>query len=208
MSATAADRKRRAAEAMLEVVRGWPEFTIPELAEELGRVEVDVDLLAAFRAALDIVIDDRAPAEDPADTAVWGPAPSPDQLALARERGDGARREALGAVLADALTRDQVAQRLGISAQAVSERLKAGTLTALRRGREWRFPAWQFGDDAALPALREVIAAWPGTTLSLSTWALRSSPDLSGRSPAQELARRGGATAVLELVEAIDPAGW
>ncbi len=202
---------------MLEVVFDRGAITVPELAEELGPVDVDIDLLAAFRDALDDLIarnrelPDGSAGEERAEGAgesPWGPSPSAERVAGARDEGDRARRQALDVVLSTALTRDEVADRLGISPQAVSERLKARTLTAVRRGREWRFPSWQLGDDAALPGLRSLIAAWPGSALALSTWAVTPGPDLEGRTPAQELGRAEGTTAVLELVEAIRAAGW
>lgn len=140
------------------------------------------------------------------DAAVWGETPSAAQTATAWEVGDRARRAAVADVLHDALTRGQAAERLGVSAQAVSERRKLGRLVAVRHGREWRFPAWQFGDDGVLPGLAGLIEAWPGTSLALSQWANRPSPDLGGATPAQELSRRGGPHRVTELLEAISAA--
>lgn len=214
MSSRATEDTRRVAQTVLEVVFDRGEFTVPELAEELGPVDVDIDLLATFRDALDDVIarnrelPNGSARTDGTGESPWGSPPSAEQVAGARDDGDRARRQALDVVLSTALTRDEVADRLGITSQAVSERLKARTLTAVRRGREWRFPSWQFGDDAALPPLRSVIAAWPGSALALSTWAVTPSPDLDGRTPAQELGRPEGTTAVLELMEAIRAAGW
>ncbi|MGO9792699.1 MAG: wax ester/triacylglycerol synthase domain-containing protein [Solirubrobacteraceae bacterium] len=110
-----------------------------------------------------------------------GRAPSAQQLVAAGEVGEQARRAAMADVLADALTREQAAERLGITAQAVSDQRKNGRLVVLRRDREWRLPRWQFGDDGALPGLPAVIAAWPGTSLALTVWAIKASPDLAGR---------------------------
>lgn len=202
-SSAAADKT--GIEAVVEVVQRKPGITVTELASEL---QVSADLLATLRETLDGLTDDRLTDEGPSVVERWGPRPSLVEVASARAASDAARRAALASVLDGALSRDQAAERLGVSAQAVSERLKARTLTAVRRGREWRFPVWQFADDAALPGLRQIIATWPGTPLSLSTWATKPSPDLGGRSPAQELARRDGTARVLELADAIGAAGW
>ncbi len=192
-------------ETVLDVVQRNPGITISQLAERLG---IEPAMLAALREGLVRVVDDRHDAEDPGVVARWGASPSAGELKRTQAIGETARREALDSVLTGALSRDHAAERLGVSAQAISERRKAGTLTALRRGREWRFPAWQFADDGTLPELKGLIAAWPGSALSLSTWAVRPSSDLQGRTPAQQLARRGGAARVLELVQAIGAAGW
>jgi hypothetical protein len=208
----AAEDTRRVAQTVLEVVFDRGAITVPELAEELGPVDVDIDLLATFRDALDDVIACKRELPEGStgelEESPWGPSPSADRLAGALAEEERARRRALDAVLSSALTRDDVAGRLGISPQAVSERLKARTLTAVRRGRGWRFPSWQFSDDATLPGLRALIAAWPGSPLALSTWAVAPHPDLEGRTPAQELARPEGVAAVLELVQAVRAAGW
>lgn len=177
-------QNRRAAEAVLDAVRERPGITVDELA----------DVIAVARS--------------PQDQEAWGAPPSQWELAAAETVGERIRDAALTGALKGALTREQAATRLGVTAQAVSERRKAGKLTALRRGREWRFPAWQFGDDDVLPGLAELIASWPGTTLGLSTWAAQPAPDLGMRTPAQELSRRGGAERVLELTAAISAAAW
>jgi hypothetical protein len=84
----------------------------------------------------------------------------------------------------------------------------AGALIGLRSGGDWRFPLWQFTADGTLPALDELIAVWPGTMLSLSTWTTTPSADLGGRTPAEELGRRGGPERVVELVHALADCAW
>ena len=76
------------------------------------------------------------------------------------------------------------------------------------RGREWRFTAWQFQDGRTLPGLADVVAAYPGGTLSLCTWAITPHADLDRRTPAEALARRGGPERVLATLEAIGPDAW
>jgi hypothetical protein len=192
--------------AELEKQLGEGPFTPRELALKLVLAQCSVELIGAFDDALA-----RAAAADEPDVlddTLWGPPPTDEQLADARRVAQRAQQEALAAVLADALTRQQAADLLAISAQAVSKRRDAGTLVALARGRELHFPAWQFHDGAALPGLADVIAAYPGTALSLSTWATTPNADLDGLTPAQALTRRGGVERVLAAAEAISAAAW
>jgi hypothetical protein len=202
MATLEAERTRRAVEIALAAVRRKPGITVAELATEL---KLDPETLTQ---ALATAMANAVPDRDDLDPELWGRRPSAQQLAGAWEVGEQAQRAAMADVLADALTREQAAERLEITTQAISEQRKGGKLVALRRGREWRFPRWQFGDDGALPGLPELISAWPGTSLALSLWAINGSPDLDGRAPSQEMIRRGGIERVLDLLEAISAAAW
>jgi len=211
MATITPQRKSRAAEAVLDLVRRRPGITVREIADELGRIE-DINVILHAMRDMELVVSrpahDREPAAIDALADAWGPPPSEAELADAQRVGEVARESALAGALTGALTRDRAAARLGVTPQAVSERMKAAKLVGLRRGREWRFPAWQFGDDAILPGLDEVIDAWPGTPLALSVWAVTPSVDLDGRTPAQALVRRGGPERVLELARALGAAAW
>jgi len=135
----------------------------------------------------------------------YGPMPEPMRIVGVEEAQRG--RELRERVAEASLSREQAAQYLGISPQAVSERKKAKKLAAIRRGRETRFPAWQFTDEGTLPGLEQVIGSWPGSPLALATWAQRPSPDLDGRTPAEAL-RDGDVDAVIALERAIEAASW
>ncbi|MBE2316662.1 DNA-binding protein [Solirubrobacter sp. CPCC 204708] len=185
---------------------GRTTFTARELADELVASDSPAELLTALEDALARAAE--ADETEPLDEALWGSAPGEHELADIRRTAQQAQQEALGLVLADALTRQQAAELLGISPQAVSKRHAAGSLVALARGREQHFPAWQFHEGATLPGLAEVIAAYPGGALSLSTWATTPNPDLEGRSPERTLTRRGGVEQVLAAIEAITAAAW
>lgn len=180
-------------------------LTARELAAQLVATDSPAELIDAFDDALA-----RAAAidEQTLDETLWGAPPSASALAQARRVRQRAQDEALVGVLADAHSRAQAAALLGISPQAVSKRHAAGRLVALSRGRELYFPAWQFADGAALPGLAAVLAAYPGSPLALSTWAVASNPDLDRATPAQMLARRGGVERVLETLEALSAAAW
>jgi hypothetical protein len=81
-----------------------------------------------------------------------------DLLASARLRGRRARDKILAAE-GGTLGADQVAALLRISLQAVDERRIAGELSALKTGpREYRYPAWQFGETGVLAGLEELLA--------------------------------------------------
>lgn len=204
MATVTTARTRRAVRSFRDALERDPDVSVTDLAAELRSVEPAT--LVRLRDAAAAAIDEAR--TDGFDIASLGGPPASSEVRAATLVGEGARREAMAWVLADALTREEAADRLGVTPQAISERLKAGKITAIRRGREWRFPAWQFGDDAVLPGLAKVIGAWPGTALALSAWATRPSVDLDGRAPAQELGRRGGDARVLELVDAVSITAW
>ena len=203
-TATSQEAVRLAAE--LKKRLGDGPLTARELAEQLVATDNPAALIAAFDDAMA-----RAAAADEADEvdhSVWGSPPDDARLAEARRVAQRAQQEALSAVMADALTRQEAAELLGISPQAVSKRHAAGALVALTRGRELHFPAWQFHEGATLPRLAGVIAAYPGGALSLSTWAVTPNADLDALAPAHALARRGGPQRVLAVIDAIGTAAW
>lgn len=180
-------------------------LTARELAEELVAADSPAALIGAFDDALA-----RAATvnEQTLDEQLWGKPPTDEELVQARRVAQRAQQEALAGVLADALSRGQAAELLGISPQAVSKRHAAGALIALSRGRELYFPGWQFADGAAVPGLADVIAAYPGSPLALSAWAVAPNADLDRAAPAQVLTRRGGVERVLEAIESLSPAAW
>jgi hypothetical protein len=208
MATITRQRRTRAHGAVLELVRQRPGITIKEIVDALSpRVDNAEVLIAALLDSGDLGVHPTAKSAGPF-TEAWGPEPNEEELAEARRVGEGAEQAALALALDGALSRELAADRIGVTPQAVSERVKAGKLVGLRRGREWRFPAWQFADDGTLPALGELIGAWPGTPLALCAWAVTRSADLDGLTPAQALARRGGPERVLEAAHALGASAW
>lgn len=138
----------------------------------------------------------------------WGPQPTDEQLAAARAIAQAAEKDARRAALAGALTVEQAAARLNITPPEIAALVRAGRLAGIGDDDVLWLPAWQFTARGALPGLADVIGAWPGTPLTLTMFAMRTSPDLDGRTPAQELNRPGGLRRVLALLQAASPAGW
>jgi hypothetical protein len=147
------------------------------------------------------------PREAGFDEDIWGAVPSRRETEHARSPVDGVREARLRQALEGALTRAEAAQWLGITPQAVSRRRENKTLTALRRGREWYFPRWQFTEDETLPGLEELIRTYRGTPLSLSVWANTANPDLNHETPANHM-REHGAEALLSVIRDARGALW
>jgi hypothetical protein len=185
---------------------GSEPLTVTALASELFDGDKAVAVLAAIEDALARAT--AADETDDLDEALWGLPPTDDEVADARRAGQAAVNEALPVALTGALSREEAAERLGISPQAVSKRLAARALVALSRGRTRWFPAWQFHEDGVLPGLADVIDAYPGTPLALTMWATTPSSDLDGAAPADVLVRRGGSARVVAAAHALSADAW
>jgi|HubBroStandDraft_2_1064218.scaffolds.fasta_scaffold00096_4 hypothetical protein len=205
MASTATPETERLADELVKRLGEGP-LTVRELAVELATQEVPATLISAFDAALSQSA--AADETDQLDEALWGSTPTDRELADARRASYTTLTGAMHKAFSDALTRDQAAERLGITPQAVSKRVASGGLVALRRGRVNRLPAWQFYEDTVLPGLKQVISTYPGGALSLTIWATSPSPDLDATTPAHALSRRGGLLRVLEVARGLTPAAW
>ncbi|HEY5853166.1 MAG TPA: helix-turn-helix domain-containing protein [Aldersonia sp.] len=144
------------------------------------------------------------------DPALCGPAPSPAERSEAaienlRRQYDSRRR-----VIEVSLTRAQAAELLDISEQAVLARLGAGDLVGLKKGREWRLPAWQFNPDAErgfVPGLARLRVVFPGGGVTLTEWAIAPNVELDGATPADMLAA-GCVDAVVHAARAATAVAW
>ncbi len=141
------------------------------------------------------------------DESLWEKEPTEADLAGAHADADRARETALRRTVSDALTREEVASRLGISPQAVSKRAHGDQLVALRYGGRWWYPRWQFADDDVVPEIQQLVGLFP-STLSLTTWVTTPFADLDGLTPAEMLRRRGGRQQVLSLAQATSAEAW
>jgi putative SOS response-associated peptidase YedK len=144
MASTVTPEAERLAEELVKTLSEDP-LTPRQLATELTGEQASAALIGAFDAALSRTA--AADETDQLDEALWGRAPSDRELALVRRVSYATLEDALREALADALTREQAATRLGITPQAVSKWVASGGLIALRRGRVSRLPAWQFYED-------------------------------------------------------------
>ena len=144
------------------------------------------------------------------DESLWGSAPSATEVrtaALQTLKDDFlARRELLHA----SLSRAEVAELLGISSQAVLDRLTHGDLVGLKDGREWRIPMWQVHAGAErgfLPGIADLQRVFPGGLVSLSRWAVTPNVDLGDMTPANALAA-GHIQDVIAVAARTTAAAW
>ena len=135
----------------------------------------------------------------------FGHEPPPEAFQEALAWNLSVATERRRALIAASLTRRDVARRLAVSPQAVSDMLERGALIGLKEGREWRIPAWQLDDESptgVVPGLQRIASRFPGSVVALSLWVAREHPDLDGLTPREAL-RRGDVEDVLRLVATI-----
>ena len=75
----------------------------------------------------------------------------------------------------EALVNEAADSEVARTAQSVTAKLASRKLVAVKVGREWRLPAWQFDPDVptgVLPDLATRQAVFPGRPMSLSRWML------------------------------------
>jgi hypothetical protein len=100
-------------------------------------------------------------------------------------------RQALGEVWDTA----QVTEFLGVSRQALAQRIRSGSMLGLRGRGTTLFPSWQF--DITKRAVRPIVAALVAEFRSvegveawtIASWASTPQTDLRGHSPAELLAK-------------------
>jgi hypothetical protein len=107
--------------------------------------------------------------------------------------------------LGPAYSTRQVCEMFGSSKQAVSDRVRRGTLLALPSdGGEVTYPAFQFGPDGQpLPGVPEVIAALRDvvqTPHTIAAWLVAPDVELAGSTPVEEL-RLGRSKIVAEVAQ-------
>jgi hypothetical protein len=111
------------------------------------------------------------------------------------------------ALLRDCISASEAAQTTGRSRQALERLRRANRLIALRTGRQWRYPRWQFDPDAPggiLPGLGQVISDLQLSPAGAAWWLLQPSKQLNGAKPL-ELLRRHQPAPVVELGQAWMP---
>jgi hypothetical protein len=170
-----------------------------KLAEYLPKEELDA--LVSITNGIFGVLEQATPAE-PEESPVTGRAASTPRQVAAAHRANLLRSFALRRrVLQDTLTAKEVTELLGAaSRQTAHDRVRAGTLLAIRDGGRLHFPVWQFdaeGPDGVLEGLPQVIAELAERTqLGQILWFMTAKRQLQGRTPL-ELLRAGELDAVL-----------
>ncbi len=133
---------------------------------------------------------------------------------------DEAARAAAAVMTRSQVTRDallhgtvgttEAAARLHLTRQGVAERIKRGDLLAIRAGKRYRLPPWQFDvgtEDGVVVGLPQVLRALAASPLAKASWLTRPSPYLDGETPLAALAHGDVATVVAEA-RAVGAAGW
>ena len=87
---------------------------------------------------------------------------------------------AYASLLQTGLTTIEAAKALGVSDARIRQRLHDRTLLALRDGRTWKLPMFQFAEGAELPGWGEVAKELPRdvSPVALERWLLLPNPDL------------------------------
>jgi hypothetical protein len=85
------------------------------------------------------------------------------------------------AVLQTALSTKEAADKLGVNASRIRQRLGEGTLYGIRINSEWRLPLFQFVDGGLLPGFDEVVSRIDREEVhpvALYRWLTSPNPDL------------------------------
>lgn len=85
------------------------------------------------------------------------------------------------ALLADSLSVDRVAERLGVHPSRVRQMLGERSLHGIKTGSEWRIPSFQFAGERLVKNLGPVMRATPGNLhpIALQSWFTRPDQALS-----------------------------
>ena len=166
--------------------------------------EARVALLDAVQTASEASAALQGP-EDPTVVAWLGEAPqNPAELEF---RALQARFSVRRDLLQHCIGTSDVVSLLGLrNRQTPLDRIKAGTLLAIRDQGQWRFPLWQFdpdGPDGVIAGLPQVLAALPVAEFTKAQWLQRPQPVFEGQTPL-ELLRQGQLERVLQEARAMD----
>ncbi len=102
------------------------------------------------------------------------PSASTEEVSRALARSAGIRQGIIDA----SLSVGEAAERLGVGTSRIRQRIGEGTLYAVKRGRSWRLPDWQFTQSGALPGIAGVMHALPDGTDLLAVDGFVTSPNV------------------------------
>ncbi len=106
-------------------------------------------------------------------------------------------------LLRESVSAAEAGRLTGRSRQAVERQRRDGRILALRVGRQWRYPAWQFdadGPGGLVPFFSEVVAHLFLSPAGAAAWLTTPRPELGDDTPLSRLKRRD-AEPVLRLAE-------
>jgi hypothetical protein len=164
----------------LEKLLGWIEAGVSqELRNAMSR-----GLARALEATPASAPEDPlAAVDDPLDAA--GAAES---ITLAEMESQALRES----ILKDCLDAAEAGRLTGRSRQALERLRREGRLLALRVGSRWRYPRWQFDQDAPggiVPGIAEVLRELSLSPTGAAFWLLQPSEWLDGHPPIEWLHR-------------------
>jgi Protein of unknown function (DUF2384) len=109
-------------------------------------------------------------------------------------------------LLKDTVDVNQVMEILGYdSRQAPLNRLKAGSLIAIKDNQKWWFPLWQFDantSDGIIDGLSRVIKALDCSNLAKFSWLVNPNPYFEGQTPLEVL-KSGEVERVVESAQSV-----
>jgi hypothetical protein len=139
--------------------------------------------------------------EDPLD-AVDEPMSLADKI-RAQVQADQGVETSRTMVLSESLSAEEAAEKSGRSRQNLEAMRRKGQALALRVGQQWRYPAYQFDQDAVggiLPGIREVLASRSMSPAGVALWLILPAPVLKDARPI-DLLRQGRTREVVQAAE-------
>jgi hypothetical protein len=94
------------------------------------------------------------------------------------------------AILKDALTADAVAAFLSRTRYVIDRLRQSGALLAIKDGRFFRFPRWQFDEtskDGLLPGFERALKIMDASVLRKAAWFIRPNIHFKNRTPIEAL---------------------
>lgn len=161
-----------------------------------------------LRSALAVI--ESSPDGGRHDAITGMPSVSHDEAARAAAAVTARSQMTRDALLDGAVGTTEAAERLHLTRQGVVERIKRGDLLALRAGKRYRLPPWQFdarSEDGIVAGLPQVLHVLTVSPLAKASWLTRPSPYLDGETPLTALAHGDMVTVVAEA-RAVEAAGW
>jgi len=172
-----------------------PEF---EVVRELVRLssetplplELRREMLAGLCEALERLWH-QSPEEDP--LADVDEPLSPKEAASVSLWADATARLNRARLLADCISASQAGEITNRSRQAVERQRRQGRVVALRAGRQWRYPQWQFdidGPGGLVAGLDAVVRKLHLSPYGTALWLATPKSELDGKAPIAALHER------------------